>query len=193
MNRLLALCVLVTVTTPPKQAHPSTSRDVHKLYLEDQKDRGEGALSLPWDQTDVRDRGRRARVHELLDQGLLKTGQDFHDAAFIYQHGQTADDYLMAHILATVAVAKGDTRSLWISAATLDRYLNANHRPQVFGTQYNTMKGVHTTQEPYDRSLIPDQLREVFCVPSIDQQQANLEEFDAGKYPAGILLKGCSR
>ena len=133
------------------------------------------------------------RIHELLSTGALQTAEDFHDAAFIYQHGQTPDDYLLAHVLATVAVQKGDSKSLWISAATLDRYLDSITQPQVFGTQYHSKDDSPVTQEPYNRILIPDQLRADFCVPSLDQQQKNLAEFKAGKYPAGILPPGCTR
>src|SRR5438876_7541294 len=109
------------------QENSAISREVHKLYLEDQKDRGVGVggESLPWNKIEPRDRIRRIRIHELLSAGALQTAGDFHDAAFIYQHGQTPDDYLLAHVLATVAVQKGDSKGLWISAATLDRYLNS--------------------------------------------------------------------
>jgi hypothetical protein len=59
-----------------------------------------------------RDQVRRARIRELLEEGSLKTAEDFHDGAFIYQHGDTPNDYLLAHILAMVAVQKGDSKSL---------------------------------------------------------------------------------
>lgn len=169
------------------------SREVHELYLEDQKDRGVGGESLPWDKIEQRDLTRRTRIHELLSAGALQTAEDFHDAAFIYQHGQTPDDYLLAHVLAQVAVQKGDSKSLWISAATLDRYLNSISQSQVFGTQYHSKDDSPVTQEPYSRTLIPDHLGADFCVPSLDQQQKNLAEFKAGKYPAGILPPGCTR
>jgi hypothetical protein len=175
------------------QENSSISREVHEIYLEDQKDRGVGGESLPWDKIEQRDRVRRMRIHELLAAGPLQTAEDFHDAAFIYQHGQTPDDYLLAHVLATVAVQKGDSKSLWISAATLDRYLSSISQSQVFGTQYNSKDDSPVTQEPYNRMLIPDHLRADFCVPSLDQQQKNLAEFKAGRYPAGILPPGCTR
>jgi len=175
------------------QNNSSVSHEVHELYLEDQKDRGVGGESLPWDKIEPRDRIRRMSIHEFLSAGALQTAEDFHDAAFIYQHGQTSDDYLLAHVLATVAVQKGDSKSLWISAATLDRYLDSITQPQVFGTQYHSKDDSPVTQEPYNRMLIPDQLRADFCVPSLDQQQKNLAEFKAGKYPAGILPPGCTR
>ena len=43
--------------------------EVHRLYLEDQQDRGVGqgpGEPLPWVKIEPRDRSRRQRVHELL-------------------------------------------------------------------------------------------------------------------------------
>jgi hypothetical protein len=187
---LLAASVAVGASN---QQSRTVSSEVHELYLEDQKDRGVGGESLPWEKIEPRDRTRRARIHELLSTGALRTAEDFHDAAFIYQHGQVPDDYLLGHVLATVAVQKGDAKSLWISAATFDRYLSSIGQSQVFGTQYQSKDDSPVSQEPYNRTLVPDQLRAVFCVPSLDQQQKNLVEFKAGKYPAGILPAGCVR
>jgi hypothetical protein len=178
--------------------------NVHELYLQDQSDRGVGggkAVSN-WQDLVKRDNARRGRVRELLASGALKTAEDFHDAAFIFQHSVQTDqypltavasDYLLAHVLASVAVAKGDSKSLWISAASLDRYLQLIGQAQVFGTQYQSKDDKPYTQEPYNRTLIPDALRLVFCVPSLEQQKSNVADFNAGKYPAGILPAGCQR
>jgi len=175
----------------PRQGAPA--KTIHELYTQDQDDRGVDGPALSGQRMLQRDAARREQVHAMLEAGALKSAEDFHDAAFIYQHGQTSDDYLLAHVLGTVAVAKGDTKSLWISAASLDRYLDSIHQPQVFGTQYHSKANSPVSQEPYNRSLIPNQLRAVYCVPLIEQQGKNLIEFNAGKYPAGILPPGCSR
>ncbi|HEY0795706.1 MAG TPA: hypothetical protein VGD64_07980 [Acidisarcina sp.] len=134
----------------------------------------------------------------LLSAGKIQTARDFHDAAYIFQHGQEANDYMLSHILAVEAVVKGDATSKWISAASLDRYLQAIGKGQVFGTQYftpapPTQEVPRTTQEPFDRKLMPDALRLDFCVPTLEQQSLNMKEFDAKRYPAGILPPGCAR
>lgn len=176
------------------QKLPASPDEVHRLYIEDQQDRGVGGHpALSGEQMIARDGERRTQVHEMLESGALKTAEDFHDAAFIYQHGQTANDYLLAHVLATIAVAKGDTKSLWISAATLDRYLSATGQAQVFGTQYHSKDGKTWTQDPYQHTLVTDPLRAVLCVPSSQEQEENLTEFNAGKYPVHMIPKGCSR
>jgi hypothetical protein len=116
--------------------------EIHRLYIEDQQDRGaiprneNSNRDVSPEQMEANDLARRKRVHELMAAGKLNTGPDFHDAAFIYQHGDDPDDYLLAHVLAMTAVEKGDLSSRWIAAATLDRYLQAVGQPQVFGTQY---------------------------------------------------------
>ena len=185
----IGLAILATA-----QQASTPVNEVHQLYTQDQADRGVGpAKSLPWEHIDPRDRSRRIRVHELLESNQLKTAEDFHDAAFIYQHGHDPEDYLLAHVLAMVAVQKGDTKSFWISAATLDRYLQTVGQPQVFGTQYNNHDDSPYTQAPYNRDLVPDQLRALFCVPDTEQQRKNVAAFNAGKYPEEIIPPGCSR
>ena len=78
----------------------------------------------------------RERVAALLAAGALHTADDYRKAAFVFQHGDRSDDYLLAHTLALVAVAKGDQGAAWIAAATLDRYLQSVRQPQIYGTQY---------------------------------------------------------
>jgi len=197
------------------QHNPSSSvpTNIHQLFLDDQAERAVGA-SAPKYGPDVnsRDAMRRAEARLLIAAGQLKTAQDFHDAAFIFQHGHDPDDYLLAHILAIDAIVKGDASSKWIAAATLDRYLQSVGQKQVFGTQYpnkgylyvlqhrndpNAAKNPEalqngSTQEPYDRDLVPDALRGEFCVPSREAQASNLSEINAGKPMPGGLPPGCT-
>jgi hypothetical protein len=202
--------------------------EMRRIYVEDQRDRGvlptdTGEATKPSDNAKPppqlddeilrrRDFDRQRRVREMLAKGQLKTAQDFHDAAFIFQHSQEPKDYLLAHVLVVEAVIKGDDSSKWISAATLDRYLQAIGQPQVFGTQYldkdylfflshktdDAAIKAHKpergkTQDPYDRSILADSVRLAFCVPGTEQQKKNLADFDAGRYPEGILPPGCTR
>jgi len=124
---------------------------------------------------------RRQRTHALLMSGKLQTSDDFREAAFVFQHGDKPDDYLLAHTLAMIAVAKGDEGSLWIATATLDRYLHSVHRPQIYGTQFKTAAQNKMTQEPYDKSLIPDLVRAELGVPDLAAQQEQLKSFEAAR------------
>lgn len=205
MQRVMLLnlmCCMALIVAAGAQVQKSISPVplMRQIYVQDQRDRGvlisdDGGDVPPGSAPKVstfvgekltaNDTKRREQVRSLLAAGQVITAQDFHDAAFIFQHGQSADDYLLAHILAVEAIVKGDDTSKWISAATLDRYLQSIGQKQVFGTQYGI------TQEPYNESLMPDTLRHSFCVPDLAQQKLNLEQFKQGKYPEKIIPPGC--
>jgi hypothetical protein len=119
------------------------------------------------------DTERRRHTQQLLAGGQLHTAEDFKRAAFIFQHG-TSEDYLLAHTLAMVAVANGDASALWIASATLDRYLQAIGKPQVYGTQFTSGPNQSLTQEPYNPALISDALRRQLDVPPLAEQQKQL-------------------
>jgi hypothetical protein len=148
----------------------------------------------------------------LLASGGVTTAQDFHDAAFIFQHGDKPDDYLLAHILAIQAIAKGDSTSVWISAATLDRYLQFIGQKQVFGTQFldemlayyhqhrndsdlneklKTTRNDVTTQDPYDQKLLSDSIREAYCVQNLASQKQLVIDMNHGKPFKPGVVPGC--
>ena len=146
---ILAMGILsVGAALAQDKVKQQNTSEIHQLFIQDQRDRGEelgdekpGAKRVPvtGEQMQANDVARRKRVHEMMAQKLLTTGADFHDAAFIFQHGSEPEDYLLAHVLAMVAVSKGDANARWIAAATLDRYLQSMGEAQVFGTQFLTL------------------------------------------------------
>jgi hypothetical protein len=152
--------------------------DMQRLIDEDQKPRQSTDMShADWATINKQDEERRKQVRELLSRGVLHTGKDFEEAAFIFQHGGTPDDYLLAHTLAMIAVARGNSGALWIATATLDRYLNSIKQPQIYGTQFHFDKDTPWTQEPYNRTLLSDDLRRQLGVPSQAAQQKQLKEY----------------
>ena len=159
-------------------APPADNRDMKVIFADDQRVRQPGFRGA-WD-----DEQRRAKVRDLLARDALKTGLDFEEAAFIFQHGDTPDDYLLAHSLAMIAVAKGHKAALWIAGATLDRYLQRIGQKQIYGTQYQLLDhqgkfslNGHWTQEPYDRNLVSDALRRDLGLPPLAQQQVMMEKY----------------
>jgi len=138
---------------------------MRKIYEEDQKDRNdiEG------------DAKRREQVNQLMRDGKIQSAEDFYYAAFIFQHGQKPADYLYAHSLAVTAVSKGLHEAMWLSAATLDRYLWSIRQPQIFGTQFGG------DQEPYDRKMISDDIRRMWCVAPETTQDQIQSDLSAGK------------
>ena len=182
-NRFLIIVILSGILAPASLCWSQTrsnNEEMTKIFEADQKDR-QGAMNISqeqWKQIDARDVQRRGQVRKLLESGVLVTGEDFEHAAFVFQHGKQPSDYLMAHILAVAAIVRGDTRARWISAATLDRYLQSIKQLQVFGTQYtwkDTPEGRESSQEPYDRGFMSDALRREFCVSTLPEQEGNVK------------------
>jgi hypothetical protein len=118
---------------------------VHQLEIEDQSENpGNISAAEYYRQGDP----RRAEVRKLLEEGKLSSGEDFSDAALIFQHGRTAEEFLFAHVLAVEALTRAGSADKWLAAATLDRYLQAVNRPQIFGTQYPGDKAAGNTPKP---------------------------------------------
>lgn len=141
------------------------------MFNADQADRAPGAGGIDWDKVAPRDEARRLRTKTLLNAGKLSSGDDYFHAAFIFQHGGDPQSYLLAHVLASTAVARGRRDAAWIAAATLDRYLQSIGQKQIYGTQYATPHGGAPTQEPYDRALISDALRKIVGVGTKAEQE----------------------
>jgi hypothetical protein len=178
--RILTATALLITSSLAAQDPASVGRPVannpelERIYQEDQAERTKG--KKPGLDAAERDRERLKRVAELLDAGAARTADDFFHAAQVYNHGVTAEEYLRAHELAVLAASKGNTQALFLSAASLDRFLRAIGRPQVFGTQYNR-QGNMATMEPFDRSM-SDALRSSFGVPSLKEQEARLKDMN---------------
>jgi hypothetical protein len=170
---------------PLNTPRPSNA-EMSAIFEADQADRRPGAgAAIDWSVVGPRDRARQARTLELLNTGALRSGEDFFHAAFIFQHGHEPGDYLIAHTLAVIAGARGRPDAVWIAAATLDRYLQNIGQKQIYGTQFSTPREGATTQEPYDRALISDALRQALGVPPQADQERQRAEFEARARPAG--------
>ena len=159
---------------PPRRSNP----EMTALFQADQAARQAGQ-PIDWSIVAQEDRTRRARTKQLLDAGALQSADDYYHAAFVFQHGGGPNDFLMAHSLALIAAARGRPDATWIAAASLDRYLQSIGHRQIYGTQYRTPQGRPATQEPYDRTLVPDALRQALGVPSQAEQERQRAEFEA--------------
>lgn len=146
-----------------------SNAEMAAIYAADQADRHAG-MDTDWTVVAPRDRARRQRVRELLDQGLLASGQDYQYAAFVFQHGDEPEDYLLAHALAMAAQAKGKHDAAWIAAASLDRYLSSTGENQIFGTQFERAADGTTVQKPGDTVLVTDAVRRAVGVPPLTEQ-----------------------
>jgi hypothetical protein len=157
----------------------SPSEEMNTIYVEDQRVRM--VHKIDWQIVNKTDAERREQTRKLLITGALHTGKDYEEAAFVFQHGDSSQDYLLSHTLAMVAVSKGNVTAIWIAAATLDRYLEKVGQKQIFGTQFSSDPKGSWTQEPYDRGLVSDALRQQLGVPSQASQTQQLKAYQAHK------------
>ncbi|MCJ2185350.1 hypothetical protein [Novosphingobium beihaiensis] len=146
-----------------------TNAEMTAIFNADQGDRR--GPNIDWSKVRPADSRRLTRTKELLAGGALQSGDDFEHAAFVFQHGSKPDDFLQAHLLAMIAVARGKPEAIWIASATLDRYLCNIGKPQVLGTQYSLPSDGGVTQEPYDRTLVSDAMRRALHVPTLAEQE----------------------
>ncbi len=115
------------------------SEVLQSLYKEDVEDRS----SKNWDTaTDeeilwLKRRDKKRKNADLFLHGLdsIKKALDYHHGAYILQHGETLQDFALAHEFAKKAVDLGDESAKWLFAATLDRYLLLIGKPQ--NTEHN--------------------------------------------------------
>jgi hypothetical protein len=172
--------------------------DILKLVIYDQWDRGNDMFGdhhpasdakVDWDAVSKRDSERRDAVRKLLADGKLVTGKDYRFAALILQHSPDTAGYLLAHVLATTAVGKGDD-ARWLAAATMDRYLQSLNQPQVFGTQFRQSDGTWT-MEPFDRQAMSDAIRATWCVVPLAEQELALKDLQSGKPMRGTGIQDC--
>ncbi len=175
--RVVALSLLCAFPAIAADLPVPSNPEMAAIFKADQADRMHEPID--WKVVKPADDKRLARTKQLLDAGELRSGDDFYDAAFIFQHGDTPNDYLKAHLLATVAAAKGQPDAPWIAAASLDRYLQRTGKPQVLGTQFSGGADGKYTQEPYDRTFASDAVRKAMQVPPLAEQEAQRREYEA--------------
>jgi hypothetical protein len=144
--------------------------EMRKIAEADQAERRSATLS---EGTETADAERRRLTLALLESGQLRSGEDFRNAALVFQHGNTPEHFLLAHTFALAALTKGDATASWLAAATLDRYLHVVGTPQIYGTQFEAGT---LSQQPFTPAVITDSLRLVLRVPPVAQQRQAYED-----------------
>lgn len=185
--------------TVPKLSN--VNPEILQLVIQDQWDRGNDMFgnrqvkspnSVDWKQVSERDEQRHAQVRRMLAEGRIQTGQEYYFAALIFQHSAKAEDLMLGHVLAVTSVGKGYGPGKWLAAATLDRYLTTTKQPQVFGTQFfRSPKDQTWTMDPYDRSVLSDSERAIWCVVPISEQDRILKKANNGNSPASTQVADC--
>ncbi len=106
--------------------------ELRRLYEEEREDtrgyeRGESFLAT---------QARRALLQHRLNAlpNYLTKAEDFFHAAFLMQHGEELGHWWKAHELAHKAAELGEQKARYLVAASLDRWLMRQGRPQKYGT-----------------------------------------------------------
>jgi tetratricopeptide (TPR) repeat protein len=158
-------------------AHRGNS-ELARLYEEDQKDRTGGPGKIDWSVVSKRDAERQKRVLEIAGQGGLKEAEDYYHAAMVFQHGENLEDYDRAHQWCLKAVELGNDDARWLAAATKDRWLMNQGKPQLYGTQFKKADGKWILWE-VDPS-VTDEERARWDVPPLAEAQARVKQMNEG-------------
>ena len=164
---------------PSPSTTPTTPTDTSNEELKTVVARDQAARTSGGADAKETDADRRAIVRQMIDAGALRTGLDYRNAALVMQHGDQPDDYLLAHSLAIIGASKDDKVALWLCAATLDRYLQSLNWPQIYGTQFiYASPNTPPLQDPYNRTLLSDALRQATGVPTLDEQAKQAKQLE---------------
>jgi hypothetical protein len=133
-----------------------TNAELERMRNEDQAEREDPIDMAKIERMRVNDPIRRERTLQLIATGVPATARDFHDAAVVLQHGQSPDDFRLAHELSIAAVALGDTSAVWLLSLTYDRMLLSMGHRQRLNTQYG---GTSSALLPLDTAAVNDRIR----------------------------------
>ena len=178
-----------------KPSQKDISRELKELYDSDHKDQEDPNWNETTDlEYSRRQKVRRDRVMEIIEAGMLADLQDWDNAALLLQHGESADDFLLAHILSIPSGMEDTPFGKFMCAATLDRFLQNCSRPQIFTTQSGAADpSVYAPAEPFDDSM-SQALRAVFGLepvrgkPKIESK--NSKGASAKELPKLLQLSG---
>lgn len=159
-----------------RERHVATiNGELYRMFQEDQKARTGGFEKIDWKVVSAQDEKHRQRVTQILAEGGAQVSDDYYHAAMIFQHGSAPADFEQAHKLAVKAVeldASNDA-ARWLAAATQDRFLMNQNKPQQYGTQFKKVDGKWILY-PVDPS-VTDEERAQWNVPPLDAAKRRAE------------------
>jgi len=164
---------------------PKDNEELKQLHKEDQADRKTDEID--WDVVGKRDKARKARVFEMLDADLVKTGKDYYHAAMIFQHGGDTIASTMAVKMMKKAIELDPTTNKWLLAAAIDRDLMFREKPQIYGTQYTKDDNDKWILYDIDTTKVTEAERMEHKVPNLAQQQERVKMMNKKKL--NTLLK----
>lgn len=154
------------------------NKELQSLYEQDQADRKDFKTftQQQYQEMGERDKIRRQRVEELLQSEPLQSPEDYFHAAMIFQHGGSLEYYWQAHELAKKGAELGQRSCRWLTAASYDRWLMHQGKPQKYSTQYMGREGRWILYEVDPATT--DAERAEFHVPPLSQALERAEEMN---------------
>lgn len=159
--------------------------ELTRLYEEDQADRAGGPNNekTDWAAVSARDTARQERVHQIVAEGGARSADDYYHAAMVFQHGDTDEEIAKAHEL-SVKAAELDPEhpsARWLAAASKDRLLMRQGKPQLYGTQFRKVDGKWILHE-VDPS-VTDEERAKWDCPPLAEARKRVETLNAAGHP----------
>ncbi len=165
-----------------KTAHARLNAELAHLFEQDQADRQDPS-AMNWAEVGPRDTARRARVLQIIDAGGANYSADYFAAAMVFQHGDSPAEIGRAHDLALKAVElDGNNRKAkWLVAASEDRVLMYEKKPQKYGTQFSTDPTGKWVLWPVD-GTVTDEQRLALNVPTLAEAKAREAQMNAAAH-----------
>lgn len=150
--------------------------EIAQLYRADQADRLPHPAHGTTEYRALRERDavRRNRIREILSATTTLTKKSRYQAAMILQHSDELDDIALAHELARTSAEAGYAPARWLAAASLDRWLMYQGKPQKFGTNI-VPDGIRQRVWDVDPTTT-DADRAQWDVPTLAEMQRRAEE-----------------
>ncbi len=175
----LLLLIVVAATGAGAQVLEPNSR-LREIAAADQQDRAGTVAETDYTKLSARDAERRSQVMQLLSRGELRVAEDYFNAALVFHHGQTIEDFKLAFSLVSIAAALRPERPGPRAAAcsSWDRLLLRAGKPQWYGTQFElSAKTGKMELSAVDESAVNDEDRKACGLPTLQESRANAAQF----------------
>jgi hypothetical protein len=174
---------LIVLLLAPLSCLSANNDQLREIMYADQADRQVAPSPDAWKDIAKRDAARRVKVQAELAAGRVHTSADFYNAALVMQHGDTLEEIRMAHALATIAASIDplDRSARWLKAASWDRLLLRQKKPQWYGTQYIRDASGKWALYEMDESAVTDTDRIELAAPTLAEAKKRVEVMNGAK------------
>lgn len=177
------LGLLIALLTLPAIGAGADNERLRVIVQADQAEREKNWKPEDLQRIAQRDGERRAKVQIELAAGRVQTSTDFFNAALVMQHGQGLEDIRMAHALTTIAASLDPSNrdAKWLKAASWDRMMSTQKKPQWYGTQYVRDADGKWALYDMDETAVTDEDRAALGAPSLAEAKKRVEIMNSAK------------